>query len=353
MPSRPELLHFSNPRLSAVEAELVRMKGELTRSQTRLLNWLASLLSALPGRRGLLILTFHRVLPAPDPLLDDPCAATFAALVDMLVGVFHPMTVREAAAQLQRGRLPPRAICITFDDGYADNIEVAVPILRARGAGATFFVSTGFIGGGCMWNDVVIESVRQAQTALDLQDLGLGQHELRSATSRRQAVSQILEGLKYLDPEQRLHHSRVIAERAGAKIPADLMMSKAQLRALASQGMEVGAHCVSHPILSRIGTEQARQEIRESKRLLEQTLGERVSSFAYPNGRPGLDYERRHVDMVRDAGFEVAVTTAWGCARRGCDPYQLPRVAPWDRTITRYAARLVKCYLQRPPRVVA
>src|ERR1044071_7430526 len=76
-------------------------------------------------------------------------------------------------------RLPKRALSITFDDGYADNYNVAAPILLRLGLAATFFVATGFLDGGCMFNDVVIEALRCAGGAeLDLDDLGLGRHPL-------------------------------------------------------------------------------------------------------------------------------------------------------------------------------
>src|SRR5262245_15955149 len=154
MPSRRASLLFSRTR-SCRESVGTDMRGALNSSQTKAFRWLASVLSALPGRRALLILTFHRVLPEPDTLLDDPSAAAFAELVDLFASLFRPLTVHEAVARLRAGELPPRSICITFDDGYANNCEVALPILHSKGVPATFFVSTGFLGGGCMWNDVV------------------------------------------------------------------------------------------------------------------------------------------------------------------------------------------------------
>jgi len=65
-----------------------------------------------------------------------------------------------------------------------------------------------------------------------------------------------------------------------------------------------------------------------------------VSLFAYPNGRPGVDYGVEHVRMVKDLGFEAAVSTAWGVCHSGSDRHQLPRFTPWDREIPRFVLRL-------------
>src|SRR5262245_57165568 len=107
-------------------------------------------------------------------------------------------------------------------------------------------------------------------------------------------------------------------------------------------GMEIGAHCVTHPILARLPSEAARDEIAGSKARLEAILGSRVRSFAYPNGRPGKDYQAEHVAMVREAGFTAAASTAWGAATAGVDRYQIPRVAPWDRSAMKYGLRMVR-----------
>src|SRR5438067_12205090 len=98
---------------------------------------------------ALSILIFHRVTPAADPLLPDiPDAAAFERVVRLLVEHFNVIPLSEAAARLLRASLPPRALCITFDDGYADNHDVALPILARHGVTATFFIATGFLGGG-------------------------------------------------------------------------------------------------------------------------------------------------------------------------------------------------------------
>jgi len=301
--------------------------------------------------RSLLILTYHRVTPSYDPLLpDEPDAHKFAALVDAICATFNVLPLGEALALRSEGRLPPRTVSITFDDGYANNAEVALPILAQRGVRATFYVATAYLNGGRMWNDSVIEAVRRA-SRLDLQDLGLGAHQLPGVVERRAAIDGILGALKYRDFDERVTIATEIARRAGLAPDSELMMSDDQVRQLADAGMEVGAHTVNHPILARIDHAAAIREIEDSKRCLEQITGRTVASFAYPNGRPLKDYGREHVEIVRNAGYASAVTTAWGCVTSDALPHELPRIAPWGATRFRYLLRIARSYFDRSPAV--
>lgn len=300
------------------------------------------------GRRGsLIILMYHRVLAEPDPLLpDEPDAATFAAQMDVVASLCNVISLPEAAERLATDSLPPRAACITFDDGYRNNLEVAAPILKERGLTASFFIATGFIEGGCMFNDVVLEALRASTQELDLTDLGFGRYEFPDDAARQRALSDILPRLKYFEPDKRQAATEQLAERAGLASLPRLMMNERELRELAACGMDIGGHTVSHPILTKLPEEGALAEIKDCKQSLEAILGRRVSSFAYPNGRPGEDYRVDHVLMVEQVGYRVAVSTSSGSARRGQDPRQLPRIAPWDRDGLRYAVRIGRAYLK-------
>ena len=108
-------------------------------------------------------LIFHRVNADPDPLFPcEPDAQRFESLMRFVAATYRVMTLGEAIDHLARATLPPRSLVITFDDGYADNAEVALPILQRLGLRATFFISTGFLDGGRMWNDSVIECLRSS-----------------------------------------------------------------------------------------------------------------------------------------------------------------------------------------------
>lgn len=313
-------------------------------------------LAALPlGRSRLLILTYHRVLPLPDALLpDDIDAAAFAWQMQLLSSQFNVLPLPEAAARLQAGQLPPRAASVSFDDGYANNFTVALPLLNRYGVPATFFISTGYLDGGRMWNDGIIEAVRATRkTELDLADCGLGRWPTASEENRRVAAQGIIDAVKYRETAERERLVERVIEASGAQLPRDLMMSSAQVNELARSGMDIGAHTVTHPILSRIEPRDAEREIRAGRDRLREITGNPIAVFAYPNGRPGRDYTSAHVAMVRDAGFTAAVSTAWGAASRSSQALQLPRVAPWDRTRLRFSLRLLSACLEKPESVNA
>ena len=296
------------------------------------------------GRSGRLsILIFHRVLKKPDPLFPDlPDVADFESRMRWVRDWFNVLPLSEGIDRLFSGTIPPRALAISFDDGYADNEELAAPILKRLGLSATFFVATGFLGGGCMWNDRVIESIRTCEyDELDLSALGLARHSLTSAAARRGAIDAVLTGIKHFELERRQGLTDAIAGLTSAKQLPRLMMRPQQVRSLRELGMDVGAHTISHPILTRLSAADARREIAGSKEELEGVLGEPVRLFAYPNGVPGQDYAAEHAAIVRNCGFNAAVSTAWGAASALSDRFQLPRFTPWDRTRWRYGARLL------------
>jgi peptidoglycan/xylan/chitin deacetylase (PgdA/CDA1 family) len=308
---------------------------------TALLRWLSP-----GGPRGrLLIFTFHRVLAEPDPLLpDEPDAHFFARQMDWVAQFCRVLPLPEAARRLAAGTLPERAACITFDDGYANNYDVALPILQKRSLPATIFIAVDAVRRGIMWNDFAIEALRRARPDADLSELGLPRGALEGPT-RAQAVVQALERLKYQPLGERWDHAReLFARLTGGAAPPRLMMTEETVAALARAGVDVGAHTVNHPILKVISGEEARAEIEGSRSWIAEVTGIAPTSFAYPNGRPGRDYDAAHVGMVRNAGFSLAVSTQWGCATAASAPFELPRLAPWDRTASRFWLRLLRTY---------
>lgn len=307
---------------------------------------------SLAGHLGgpcLTILIYHRVPAEPDPMRPgDPDAHAFARRLAFLSAVFDLVPLGEALERLDQGTLKRASLAITFDDGYADNLTVALPILQRYGAPATVFVAAGFVDGGRMWNDTVIEALRRAPgDTLDLRPDGLAVYPLRDAAERRRAAHALLERLKYLPADERQARAERIARHAAGRLPDDLMLSSAQLCELVRAGVEIGAHTLTHPILACLALDAARREITDSGRALAATIARPVRLFAYPNGRPGTDFGPEHEQLVRDAGYAAALTTAAGVARRGTDRYRVPRFTPWDRSNVAFVARLARNMLAR------
>ncbi len=289
------------------------------------------------------VLIFHRVLPEPDAIFpDEICAARFELVCGWLASWFNVLPLDKAVVALKAGTLPARAACITFDDGYADNCRIAMPILQRHSLTATFFIATGFLDGGGMWNDTIVESIRRSKgLSLDLSSLGLGAHPIGSIPERQSAIAALLKQIKYLPVQERIAVTEQIARLARVQLPHDLMMTSHEVKAMRHAGMQIGAHTISHPILATLADDQARQEIEGSKIFLQRLLGERVGLFAYPNGKPGEDYTQQSVDVVRSLDFDAAVSTAWGTTGTGDDPFQIRRFTPWDQSRVRFGVRML------------
>jgi peptidoglycan/xylan/chitin deacetylase (PgdA/CDA1 family) len=312
------------------------------------------LLSPSVVRAKLSILIFHRVLPAPDPIFpDDVDAAFFDELLGWLKSWLNVLPLDHAVDALRAGTLPARAAAITFDDGYADNHDIGLPILKRHGLSATFFVATGYLDGGRMWNDTIIEAIRRSEVRrLQLDNIkgfeGSRLHSLAigSVLEKRAAIQAILSRIKYLSSSEREAATRAIAEQSDTDLPDNLMMTTQQVVEMRRAGMLIGAHTMSHPILAKLESSDVRKEISSSKHFLESILEEEINLFAYPNGRPDLDFQIKDAAIVKELGFKAAVTTAWGVARTDSDLMRLPRFTPWDKRRLFFGARLIKNILQ-------
>jgi len=308
--------------------------GKLTATVDRLL--------CSRGRPLLSILIYHQVLRQPDFMRPDvPTASEFEWQMALLSRYFVPISLREGLQRLNAGTLPDRSVCVTFDDGYQDNLDVALPILKRWHIPATVFVATAFLERGVMWNDRVIDAVKTAPgDVLDLGSEGLGRHAIGTEAERRNASRQLLRQIKPIPPTERDRMVDTLADRFGYH-EQRLMLDTVQLRQLCDAGVEIGAHTHSHPILASLEPAAAQREIETSKAILESELQKTVPLFAYPNGRPEKDYTQEHVELVRRAGFEAAVSTHSGVAGTYSDRWQLPRFTPWDRTPARFLVRLM------------
>jgi peptidoglycan/xylan/chitin deacetylase (PgdA/CDA1 family) len=300
-----------------------------------------------------LILTYHRVLDGPDPMIDWGLDVVgFDAQLRVLAANFNVLRLDEALARLASASLPPRAVALTFDDGYADNYTNALPILQRHGLTATFFVATAFLNGGRMWNDTLIEALRRAAgPRLDLSAIGLADVDVATPAARRANCTRVIDHLKHRPLEERQQAVDCVAAAVAQPLPNDMMMTDAQVRGLHDAGMHIGAHTASHPVLAAVDAVTAQREIADGRDYLRELLHEPVDVFAYPNGRPVRDYSRQHVDLVKQLGFTSAMSTAWGYTDARSDLWQVPRVAPWDPVPWRFGLRLLRAY--REPQAAA
>ncbi|SEQ96428.1 Peptidoglycan/xylan/chitin deacetylase, PgdA/CDA1 family [Nitrosomonas sp. Nm51] len=330
------------------------MSNFLDRMEITLVNAVASLFSPAGSHARLSIVLYHRVPHEPDELLfGQEDAHSFEAQIRHLSTHFNILPLHQAIQKLQENTLPSRAACITFDDGYANNAEVALPILQKYNATAAFFIAAGFINGGMMWNDKLIELLRRAPgPVLDLGEIGLDKYDISTLTKRRETLFILIDIFKYLPHEERFEQLNRLRQLVPAAVPENLMMTADQIRQLHEAGMEIGGHTVNHPILTRLDKTAAYTEIEQGKKILENIIQAPVRYFAYPNGKPGRDYLSEHVDMLKEIGFNAAVSTAWGTAAKNADIYQLPRFTPWNISRNRFVLQMMQ-NMYRPVQTVS
>lgn len=293
---------------------------------------------------------FHRVLEKPDPLLPyEPDARMFDRMLGWIGSQFRVMDPLEACDRLYAGTLPSRPAVITFDDGYRDNHAVALPLLQRRRMKAAFFVATGYLGGGIMFNDRIIEAVRRcSEPSISAPAVG-GEPgadlPLRTQAERQSAIDAILRRVKHLTPDERLARVEAIEKYVdgggSAKAPITVMMTGEQVADLHRAGMRIGGHTRTHPILRVLDEASARDEIAGGRADVAAITGEAPMLFAYPNGKRGLDYGDREERLVGETGFRYAFATDSAAATAADRRFAIPRFTPWDRTRLKFSARAV------------
>jgi peptidoglycan/xylan/chitin deacetylase (PgdA/CDA1 family) len=266
--------------------------------------------------RGAQILLFHRVRPEPDPYLPSMPVTDFARQMECLRRWFRVCELEEILEGVERGDVPENAVAITFDDGYRDNFDHALPVLRALGLPATFFLATGVISGAStLWHDRVFRAF--ALTAVP--HLGAFGDEgairrLAGPAEREAARDAVLGYLKTLHPRRRDGEIDDLVRRLGVpdEAPAQrIMLTWDEVARMRREGCAFGAHTVTHPVLSRLSLDEARHELLASRRTIEERLGEPCRVLAYPNGRPA-DYSPAIKELVRETGFRWALSTVFG-----------------------------------------
>jgi len=291
------------------------------------------------------VLIFHRVLARPDPMLPgEPDITWFDGLVARLSKRFNIIPLGEAVDGVAAGKLPRASLSLTFDDGYADNFLHALPILERHRAHATFFVASGFLDGGRMWNDTLIETARRLpEGSIALPFAAEEAMNIRSMDDRRAVADMAIRHCKYLPAGERAAKVATFARLQPEPLPDDLMMTSEQLRSLdASAFAEIGAHTRTHPILAGCDAGEARAEINGSVEDLGRLLGHSPRLFAYPNGKQGVDYLESQAELLAEVGLRAAVATDWGVMTSKTNRWHIPRFTPWSRDYRRFMFDLVR-----------
>jgi peptidoglycan/xylan/chitin deacetylase (PgdA/CDA1 family) len=307
-----------------------------------------------------LILMYHRVADVElDPWSICVTPQQFGEQLEVLQEYANPISLKQFIEAHQNGGVPHGSVVITFDDGYADNLHYAKPLLECYNLPATIFISTGYIGQGqeFWWDELERLLLRPGQLPeqLDLKIDGIYHRwELGDAAnyceedywrdrnqrawdsdpnSRMFFYFSVWQKLRLLSDSDRrtlldnlstwVGDAPVISQHTRSLSPEELTtLGQGNL-------IEIGAHTVTHPCLSLQPKTSQQDEIQRSKAELETLLNRPVTSFSYPFG----DYTAETVELTRSAGFVCACSTAQESIWRHSDRFELPRLAVqnWNR----------------------
>jgi len=322
-------------RLSSSIPGVLILKRQLRQNTTAcgMTYWL----STIGERLGFKVLTYHRILEQANPYYSHCIPAPlFEAQARMFSRFCAVLSLDEIVARLERGQdLPRRCIALTFDDGYRDTATLAAPILARYQLPATVYVAVDAVERGTLWPDLLRYALRQTiahSLELDtLRDGGTQRFDLSTPKERVTTVYRLGARMKRLPNAQRLQVVQEVSAKLLGTVPERVahgpapMLSWDDIRSLQRQGITIGAHTISHPILSRMSEHDAWHEIMASRQILQQKLGVNIRHFAYPNGQ-AEDFSPTIMDMVEQAGFVTAVTTVHGVNQPGEDRMALKRI---------------------------
>ena len=294
-------------------------------------------------RREFRVLMFHS--------FHESDRANVEAICAHLTRHFEPVSLSAILDALDGKRaLPDNAITITVDDGYRNFLLHGHPIFRRNRIPATLYAVTGFCDGRLwLWPDQIEFGLRQTARRSLRAPLGDGEPmevALRTPEEKAAAIFRVTETLKEVPNDRRVAFLAEFGSLCGVDIPPGPppgreAMSWDELRAVASEGVEIGCHTETHPILSRLSNRlELEREIRGAKEHLEERLGFAVRHFCYPNGR-AMDIGETAVCCVREAGFASAVSCTYGLNTAAAERFRILRVPFGGGIDLHYGAELL------------
>ena len=300
----------------------------------RVVRGIGSLTSPAGKGAPLTVLLYHRVLERPDELNPgEPSAAQFDQQMSVLARMFNVLSLGKALARLSDGTLPARALSVTFDDGYRDNLQFAYPIFRRRNLPFAIYVPTDFPdGAGDLWwlaLEKVVDSVTELRTAIDGEVRIYG---CATAAEKDRTFREVYWWLRSIDETEARRYVRELSAKTGVDIAGmcrELVMTWDEIRRLAADPLvTIGAHTRRHYALAKLTALEAEAEMSDSIDRLQGELGRRPEHFSYPYGCPHSAGAREFA-MAARLGMKTAVTTRKGMlfAEHGDQSTALPRLA--------------------------
>lgn len=295
------------------------------------------------------ILCYHRVGTRGLPLYSALPPEVFEEQMGYLKKRYRMLSVADLCDELIQPRSKEPALAVTFDDGYGDLVQYAFPILQKYQIPATIFLAVEAIESGEVpWYDRIfailqIVSGETLEIELDVPR----QFRLGSPAARLEAAQKIMQLLRTLPEAQRQRCRAELESRAilPSSVLSGRMLTWDQVRAMDRAGISFGSHTMSHRVVGRLRPEEARHELLESRRIIEERLGHSIDTFAFPFGQPsdiGLVTE----STMKECGYRCAMTTVEGVNDSRSNPYRLSRTQIGDEQfLPLFALKLNKLFL--------
>lgn len=296
------------------------------------------------------ILLYHRINDSClDPQMLTVAPANFENQLKILANDYRLISLHEMADCIRRRELAPRTVAITFDDGYGDNLAIALPLLEKYKIPATVFVTTGILDRArAFWWDTlerILLSDNNLPAVLDLSPEGVPQAwSTVTPRLRLRAYHQLMPILKQLPPkriESIMHYLKQWAfggiETENPAIHLDIDGLK---KLSDSPRIEIGAHTITHPRLSTLPLQEQQQEIEGSKIILEKAIGKTVRLFSYPYGADG-DFSENTISLVKSAGFFAAAANTQKTVTVEDSLFAMPRLL-----VRNWQAEAFKAWMQ-------
>ncbi len=294
------------------------------------------------------ILAYHRVAELRDtPEVDSRSVsatpAVFARQMQHLARHYHVIGMPQFVNAIEKGApLPKRAVLITFDDAYADFAEIAWPILKSFQLPATMFVPTAYPDHPerVFWWDKLYQAFN-ATTRTEMCGIPFGPLPLRSSEEKRRALRIVQDYARTVPEDEAVYLvDSVCAQLDERQIYSGNVLTWDQLRQLTTEGLTLGSHTRTHPIMTQLTPDRMREEVRASQGDLKREIGNALPIFCYPNG----NHDETVVAILRDEGIRLAFTTLSGENKwQSLDPLRLRRVVITPRTSTAvFCVRLLR-----------
>jgi len=327
----------------------------------RLFDLILKLLTRMRQEHPCIVLLYHRIVDDSSKYLNKGATVhhhikDFKQEITYFKRNFQILSMDEIVDHIKLGKRFRRpSIAITFDDGYLDNYTLAYPVLKKHGVPATIYLTTGLVGTlDGIWTEQI--GLAFLETKKDYFNfsalLGDKAIPIKTKEEKEQANSKVSDALK-LKPDnkrrelmQELFEMLEVNEKSGRHFGERMMLNWEEVQEMRKDGITIGSHSHTHPILSQMSSEEAKDEILNSKKVVEKNVDIKVRHFSFPNGREE-DFSEELRDYCREIGFESICSVVYGpydASKK--DPFALKRVGA-IHPVSMMAGELVRQFFRR------